>query len=709
MSRCPNPKDCSCPDTGSEETLKCGPCKKCLKRADQMDSTLLKVEGGTSETENVISPQVSRCSDNCYLPENVKKGVLGLLASVTKHAVLLIIIFTFLFLITSDGTLLLPQLALCCGTCFALVITVKNRQSPICTVGTVLICYVNALLLRGVECTGTFTDAMQIFKRKIWSFCISVIRDVRSFALMTGQQCRSVTTRSRSEVQENLLPWSDGYSSGDLRDMQEKDINIGAIVSWLSSGSKPEGSIAASSSPETRHYLQCWDALVFKNGILMRKFQKKDGSGEFHQLVVPECLRKDILFQMHNSLLSGHLGQKKTKEKLLQRYYWYQAREDVNLWVSRCDIFGANKPPAHKPRALLGSMPVGAPLDRLSTDLLGPFVRTPRGNRYILVVTDHFTKWVEIVAIPDQSAETTARTILNEVIARFGSPISIHSDLGSNYESRIFRELCDLLEIKKSRTSVRNPKGNGQTERFNKTLVQMIRAYLTEEQNEWDLNLGCLAAAYRATPNESSKMTPNLLMLGKQVRLPAELAFGSSTMTNESVSSYGEYVEKLKANMQRAHELCRKYLRDSAKRQTDIYDHRQLLYKYSKGDLVWFLQATRKETVCPKMQMPYAGPFLVTERLSNQNCLLQFAKDGNSKDIHHDKLKPYLGNSPPKWIVKAKESLKIKTDCLQMFDLPDALSLSSKYLLFQESIVTKTLQRYRKYMGKTPTTEDLDA
>ena len=301
--------------------------------------------------------------------------------------------FHLFYFSTSDGTFLLPQLALCCGTCFALVITVKNRQSPICTVGAVLICYVYALLLRGVECTGTFTDAMQIFKRKIWSFCISVIRDVRSFALMTGQQCHSVTTRSRSEVQENLLPWSDGYSSCDLRDMQEKDINIGAIVSWLSSGNKSKGSIAASSSPETRHYLQCWDALVFKNGILMRKFQKKDGSGEFHQLVVPQCLRKDILFQMHNSLLSGHLGQKKTKEKLLQRYYWYQAREDVNLWVSRCDICGANKSPAHKPTAPLGSMPVEAPLDRLSTDLLGPFVRTPRGNSYILVMTDHFTKW----------------------------------------------------------------------------------------------------------------------------------------------------------------------------------------------------------------------------------------------------------------------------------------------------------------------------
>ena len=85
------------------------------------------------------------------------------------------------------------------------------------------------------------------------------------------------------------------------------------------------------------------------------------------------------------------------------------------------------------------------------------------------MLTDHFTKWVEIFAIPDQTAATTASVILNEVIARYGAPLSIHSDRGSNYESQIFQELCRLMEIKKTRTSVRNPKGNDQAEKFNKT------------------------------------------------------------------------------------------------------------------------------------------------------------------------------------------------------------------------------------------------
>ena len=103
-------------------------------------------------------------------------------------------------------------------------------------------------------------------------------------------------------------------------------------------------------------------------------------------------------------------------------------------------------------------MPVGAPLDRLATDVLGQLPETPRGNKYVLVVTDHFSKWVEVFAVPDQTAVTCAEKLLNEVIARFGCPLSLHSDQGRNYESNIFKELCRLLGIRKTRTSVRNPR-----------------------------------------------------------------------------------------------------------------------------------------------------------------------------------------------------------------------------------------------------------
>ena len=179
-------------------------------------------------------------------------------------------------------------------------------------------------------------------------------------------------------------------------------------------------------------------------------------------------LKNEVLHSMHNSIISGHLGKRKTTEKLLQRFYWFEVREDLKIWIAKCQTSGAYKLPSKSAKAPLGSMPTCAPWDRLSTDTIGPFPLTPRGNKYILTFTDHFTKWVEVFAIPDQTATTCANILLNEIISRYGCPLSLHSDQGRNYTSDLFTELCQLLEIRKTRTSPRNPNGNGQCERFNR-------------------------------------------------------------------------------------------------------------------------------------------------------------------------------------------------------------------------------------------------
>ena len=232
--------------------------------------------------------------------------------------------------------------------------------------------------------------------------------------------------------------------------MQHSDPNIKWIFDHLASGSRSPHSTVVSLSPVVRHSWSIWQSLEIHDACIFKRFHKENGMGSFLQLIVPEECKTDILYQMHNTVLSGHVGEKKTREKILQRFYWYGIRDDIRLWVKSCLECQANKKPLKSPRALLGSMAVGAPLDRLATDFMGPFLITPRGNRYILVVSDQFSKWVEIFLLPDQSATKCASTILNEVISRFGTPLSIHSDQGRNYESQIFQQLCRLLEIKKT-------------------------------------------------------------------------------------------------------------------------------------------------------------------------------------------------------------------------------------------------------------------
>lgn len=277
-----------------------------------------------------------------------------------------------------------------------------------------------------------------------------------------------------------------------------------------------------------------WDQLIIKDEVLYNSCTTTLGSF-IEQLIVPKVM-KDILNMCHCSLLSGHLGIKKTKFRVTRNFYWFELRVDTRIFVISCETCEINKPPTHKPKAPLGSMFFGAPLDCLATDYIGPLPMTKRRNIYIIVFMDYFTKWVETFPVPDQTAETTARVMLNEIISRYGCPLALHSDQGRNYESSIFKELCSLLHIKKTRTA-RNPKCNGMVERFNKTLIRMIKAFIANDHEEWDLHLSCLTSAYRSTCHESTGLTPNLLMFGRENRMPYEATHHSLASNREEVSS----------------------------------------------------------------------------------------------------------------------------------------------------------------------------
>ena len=249
-------------------------------------------------------------------------------------------------------------------------------------------------------------------------------------------------------------------------------------------------------------------------------------------------------------------------------------------------------------KAPIGHLPSGAPWDTLAIDFLGPLPVTERGNQYIMVATDHFTKYVEVIAVPTLSANDCALKIANEFIARWGAPLSIHTDMGSTFESAIFQALCKLFEIRKTRTTPRNPKGNGQTERFNRTLVKMIKAYLVN-QDEWDLYLGCLAGAYRSTPHEATGLSPNLMCLGREVRVPADLVYGFAK--GKEQTSDAKYVSSIRAHLQKAHEIARKHMKANAKRSKDAYDVKTVFHTYNVGDAVWLLHESRTVGVMQKL------------------------------------------------------------------------------------------------------------
>ncbi len=123
------------------------------------------------------------------------------------------------------------------------------------------------------------------------------------------------------------------------------------------------------------------------------------------------------------------------RQWLRQRFYWPGFRQDAELHVHCCDVCTAQKGPSRCSHAPLQQYLVGAPMERIGVDILGPFPFKEAGNRFVLVAMDYFTKWPEAYAVPDQSASTTAQRLVDEMFARFGVPDKLHSDQRRNFES----------------------------------------------------------------------------------------------------------------------------------------------------------------------------------------------------------------------------------------------------------------------------------
>ncbi len=299
--------------------------------------------------------------------------------------------------------------------------------------------------------------------------------------------------------------------------MQLSDPDIGPILKWqLKSSDRPSRDVIAIEVMRLEICGCSGLSCIIKNGILFRKFVSTDETKSCDQLVLPSILHKDILRATHNSITSAHLGTKKTLGKIRLNFYWYNMNQAVKLWIRQCLFCGGRKRPVKKPKAPLQEYSVGYPLDRVVTDITGPFPVSDSGNKYILVVMDSFTKFVEAYAIPDQRAETVANKIVFEFLLRYGLALDLHSDLGRNYMSELFRQVCCLLEINQTHTSGYRAMANGMVERFNASLLNMIVTYVNEEQSNWDVYLPIVTSAYRSSVHETTGYTPNQLMFGER-------------------------------------------------------------------------------------------------------------------------------------------------------------------------------------------------
>ena len=277
--------------------------------------------------------------------------------------------------------------------------------------------------------------------------------------------------------------WVPSWTVTNLRSSQVMDPDLKKILAWKQNQtSQPAFREIEGTSKATRSLWAQWNRLQLENGVLYRRWETDDGHGTRLQLVLPRSMVSEVLSALHDAPSAGHLGVTKTLERVRERFYWYGQQHDIEDWCQQCEKCSRRKSPQQPGRAPLVSSCPGYPFERIALDIMGPLPTTESGQRYILVVGDYFTKWTEAFPIPNQEAKTVTEKLVNEVISRFGAPERIHTDQGRNFEAQLFKEMCHLFSIEKTRTMPYHPQSDGMVERMNGSIQDMLAKYVAEHQ-----------------------------------------------------------------------------------------------------------------------------------------------------------------------------------------------------------------------------------
>ncbi|GFX75995.1 hypothetical protein TNCV_1995491 [Trichonephila clavipes] len=313
------------------------------------------------------------------------------------------------------------------------------------------------------------------------------------------------------------------------------------------------------------------------------KFLAVTTNGKLWLPVIPKHLRADILRHFHDAPTAGHLGFAKTYDRIRKRFYWPGMYRNVVRYVMHCRECQRRKSvPQRPPGRLVPIPPAIAPFHRIGIDLLGRFPKSAHGNKWIIVCTDYSTRYAITKALPTAEVAEIAKFLLEEIVLRHGAPRVIITDRGAVFRSRLVSSLVDLCNIDHRFTTAYHPQTNGLTERFNKTLADMLSMYVDVEQKNWDEILPFVTFAYNTAKQETTGFTPFYLLHGREAEttLDTMLPFCPNDFDDNNIT-------KIAARAEESRQLARVHTLRAQDKDRRRYDSKHQMVSYAPGDLVW--------------------------------------------------------------------------------------------------------------------------
>ena len=389
-----------------------------------------------------------------------------------------------------------------------------------------------------------------------------------------------------------------------LPQLQADDEFAHAVFSFLQKGKLPTDARKAA------YVAKIAPSCFLEDNILWRRLQRH-GAPARTVLVVPKALTNELIHETHGAILAGHEGITKTKERLLQSYFWPAMDADIAQHIAACQRCQARRKDVRPVHNLLTPLPQCTALNqRVHMDLFGPLKTSSQGKKFVLCLTDAFTKYAVMLAIDNKEATTVAKAIFENWICKFGTPLEFVSDNGKEFCNNLAKELYALLKIKHSTTTPYWPQCNSQAEVANKTIQKYLASFVDATTLDWPLYMAPMAFAYNTSVHRSIKTTPFFLTYGVEPRYPS--------FPNPDVQRY--YGESSAAEWYNTLQHCRQLAASQNMHATDQaeqqYNTTAQQHSFVQGQMVW-LNETNYLGRNRKLSPNWTGPHLVLRALDN--------------------------------------------------------------------------------------------